>query len=221
MDTLAPSPVPTSIHPLLSKTGVIAVSTIGAGIIFVLLVGGLWFNRKYLWRRWKRYKSGKRTMVVPVNTDLDAIVPISPPPPTPAPAPVPEKEPLDDTQPQGDNQNIRIWTSEQPQQADVENHHQKQQQEDEVVMSIISDKPTQEIPKTLPANPITESPTAWENLPPEVVRTKPTVPIIAESPTRVSYHAAQAAKKVSIVVMIVLTTSSCHMFSLYISRLSC
>ena len=171
METFAPSPGPTSTPPLLSQSGVIAVSTVGSAIVLIVLLIGLWFNRKVLW---KKIKGGKRTIVVPVNVDMDVVIPVFPP----APA-----------QQDRENQNVR-----KSQQSDLE-----KTEEDEVVRNVISDKPTtREIPKTPPAaNPHAESPTTWEKIPPEELRTKPTNDVIAESPSRLAYHAAQAAKKVS------------------------
>ena len=167
---IAPTPRPTSTPPLLSQTGVVAVSVVGSVIVFL---GGLWCFREKLW---KQFNGGNKTLVVPVNGNVDMdINPVSPPLPAPAPTPTPLL--LVEIPQEHESPSVHTSKSDKPQQSDK--------------------KPTQDVPRTPPSHPNpnlnpAESPSSWEQLTPDVLRTKPTNHNISELPSRIDYHAAQA-----------------------------
>ena len=186
---IAPTPRPTSTPPLLSQTGVVAVSVVGSVIVLIAFLGGLWCFRKKLW---KQFRGKKRTMVVPVNGNVDMDMnPVSPPHPAPS-TPIPTPLLPVEVPRVHDSPSIHTSKSDKRQQSDIEKN-----EEDVAVGSVVSKKPTQDVPRTPPSHPNpnlnpAESPSSWEQLTPDVLRTKPTNHNISELPSRIDYHAAQA-----------------------------
>ena len=123
-ETIAPTSGPPQASS--SNAGVVAASVVGSIAALAAIVGGLWFNRKVLW---KKIMGDKRTMVVPVDVDMDVISVVPPP--------------LIDSQKECQSHSIRIWGSEKseksPKSDNIENHKELQK----VVVPIpISEAPT-------------------------------------------------------------------------------
>ena len=96
-DTVPPTAAPVTSAPTSAPSqasydaGVVAASVVGSIAALAAIVFGLWFNRKVLW---KKIKGDKRTMVVPVNVDMDVISVVPP---------------LIDSQKECKSHSIQIW----------------------------------------------------------------------------------------------------------------